>query len=397
MKKTIGIITNASKDSGVGARAYEIAKRLNNTEDIDISLISLDGDSNKITSDTLTPPNSPLKRGRNDGPSPFQGEAGWGAKKISRLPGFLGSKSISWMRLAQYIPKFDVYDISNQSLSFIAKKKHPNIVTVHDIIELIDPQDSRAVLLNKYLLSGIRHADKIIAVSEYTKRTIVDYFDIPEMRILVIPNGVSSMYTPIENFANTIAYQELLRDYGVGNRTPIIIYTGSEHPRKNIETTLKTIAMLKKQYPDVLLLKVGEPGLLSGRVKTLECIDTLGLRTNVKLLGNIPTERINELYNIADALLFPSLNEGFGMPPLEAMRAGCPVVCSNATSLPEVVGDGALMHDPNNAEAFAKSIVHIISNSDFRNSLIERGTKRASMFSWDTAARDMLDVYRKLL
>lgn len=358
--KSVGIITNASASSGVGSRAYEIAKRMQAQDEFAVSLTNL----------------SELP--------------------VRKLPGFLGSKSISWIRSAHSIPKSDIYDLSNQTLSFIAKHRHPSIVTVHDLIELTDPQDIRASLLNRYLLSGIGHAHRIVTVSEYTKQAVIQRYGIASERVTVIPNGINISYNPIVNFKDTIAYQELLRDYGIGTRTPIILHVGSEHPRKNIATVLNTLAILKKQYPDVLLLKIGEPGIRAGRVATLELIDRLDLRRHVKLLGNIPTQRINELYNIADALLFPSYLEGFGMPPLEAMAAGCPVVCSNATSLPEVVGDGAIMHDPDNARAFAASITHVIGNAEFRNNVMERGKLRAKLFSWDTAAHAMLEVYKTL-
>lgn len=369
MKPTVGIITNASPNSGVGSRAHEIAKRISQQDEFNVSLIALDS-----------------------------------LKNLRPLPGLLASKSISWLRLARHIPKFDIYDLSNQTLSFITKKRHPSIVTVHDLIELTDPQDTRAFIMNRYLLSGIKYANKIVAVSEYTKHVVSEHLGIALSRITVIPNGVSETYTILNNFKTTIAYKQLLQDYkitrqngGHMNNYPIIIHVGSEHPRKNLETVLRTIAILKKQYPDILLLKIGEPGIRAGRIKTLEYIDHFDLRNNVKLLGTIPAERINELYNIADALLFPSRFEGFGLPPIEAMAAGCPVVCSNATSLPEVVGDAASMHDPDNAEQFAASINHILTKPDFRNSLIERGIKRARFFSWDTAAHAMLDIYREFV
>lgn len=361
MKKKVGIITNASPNSGAGARAYEIAQHMPQRDDFDVLLVSLDG-----------------------------------LKKLRQLPGLFGAKSVSWLRLARHIPKFDIYDISNQTLSFIAKKRHPNIVTVHDLIELTDPQDIRASLLNKYLLSGIKHADRVVTVSEYTKQTIIEHLGISTSLITVIPNGINTSYKPIQNFTQTIAYQELIRDFGIINRSLTIMYVGSEHPRKNLETVLRVVAILKKQYPDIFLLKVGEAGIRSGRIKTLELIDELHLRENVMLLGNIPTERINELYNIANVLLFPSRLEGFGMPPLEAMAAGCPVVCSNATSLPEVVGGGAIMHDADNIDAFAASIVHILTNDQFRTNLIERGQERAATFSWNRAANAMMNIYKTL-
>lgn len=369
--KTIGLITNAGRNSGVGLRAYQLVSRMNTSVDVRVVPVLLNGSTNTLEVD------------------------GNIVKSISRLPGILGSKSISWVRLAKYIPQFDIYDLSNQSLSFIAKKRRPNIVTVHDIIELTDPQDSHARLLNKYLLSGIAHADRIVSVSEYTKKRIQEYFGIASDTITVIPNGVDEGYTPIENFVSSIAYQQVKQDYKIGERTPIILSVGSEHPRKNMKTILETIAILKKQFPEVLLLKIGDPGILSGREKTLELVDVLHLRSNVKFLGNIPQERLNELYNIADALLFPSYNEGFGLPPLEALAAGCPVFCSNTTSLPEVVGDAAIMHDAQDAQSFADSIIDSIANANMRKTLVQKGIDRAKGFNWKDSAEKMLELYRK--
>lgn len=373
MKKRIALLSNADRNSGVGSRAYQIASHIEEQDDFSLIPVMLDGRNTVMEID------------------------GKETKHIVPLPSIFGSKSVSWVRLARHLPKFDLYDISNQTLSFIAKKRHPSIVTVHDIIELTDPQDARASLLNRYLMSGITSADRVVTVSEYTKRAVHEYFHIPESAITVIPNGVADEYKVLPGFSSSIAYQELLQDFRITNRHPIIMSVGSEHPRKNMATILKVIAALKSKHPNILLLKIGEPGILEGRRKTLEMIDTLGLQKNVQLVGSISSERINELYNIADVLLFPSKAEGFGMPPLEAMAAGCPVVCSNATSLPEVVGDAALMHVPSDIEAFVSSISHIISNQAFREALIEKGLARAQEFSWEAAGRAMLGVYRTLL
>lgn len=373
MKKRIALITNAGKYSGVGSRAYQMARHMKNQEDLEVIPVLLDGVNNGVEI------------------------AGETVQSIPALPGILGSKSISWIRLAKHLPRYDLYDLSNQTLSFISKKREPSIVTVHDIIELIDPQDTKARLLNKYLMSGITKADRIVAVSQYTKNSLQQYFGIPASDITVISNGVDETYQEIPNYVSSIAYQELIRDFGLTDRSPLILSVGSEHPRKNMKTILRTISLLKKQFPNILLIKVGDAGLLSGRKETLDTIDRLDLKANVKLVGSIPTDRLNELYNVADALLFPSRHEGFGMPPLESMAAGCPVVCSNATSLPEVVGDAALMHETDDANAFSKSIVHLVTNEEFRITLIQKGKERAKQFSWEKAAHDMLQVYRTLL
>ncbi|MEK7499974.1 MAG: glycosyltransferase family 1 protein [Patescibacteria group bacterium] len=377
--KTIGIITNAGPDSGVGSRAHQLFRHMGKHENSQLSLVMLDGKNNLL------------------------GEVGWGAemnsnkpKQIMRLPGFLNSKSISWVRLAKHISEFDVYDISNQTLSFIAKKRRPSIVTVHDIIELTNPQDKKAYLFNKYLLSGIVHADNIVAVSEFTKKSIQEYFSITESRITVIPNGVDDGFHQIPDFASSVAYQQLKQEYIITDRSPIILCVGSEHPRKNMQTVLQTVALIKKQFPNVLLMKVGEPGILSGRQKTLELIDTLDLKSNVLLLGNISRDRLNELYNIVDALLYPSYLEGFGLPPLQALAAGCIVACSNATSLPEVVGDAAITLGPDDAEGFAQNITRSMQDVDFKSNLVRRGLEQAKKFSWKSSAEKMFEVYRSI-
>lgn len=377
MKKRIAIITNASSASGVGARAYEIASRIGIHEEFETHVVTLDGDKRELT---YFPP------------KPYQGV------RLPAFSGILNSKSIYWIRLSRHLPKFDIYDLSNQTLSFIAKKRSSSIVTVHDLIELTDPQNKRAFLMNRYLLSGIKRADRIIAVSEYTKHIIIKHLGISGARIIVVPNGINKIYASLPHFQNTVAYKELLADYRISQDRvdPLLVYVGSEHPRKNIEVLFRTVALLKRQFPHVLLVKIGNPGIRSGRIRTLELIDELDIRQNVQLLGNIPSDRINELYNIADAMVFPSTNEGFGLPPLEAMAAGCPVICSAAASLPEVVGDGAIMHDASDAEGFAASVVHIFTNAAFRAELTSRGNKRAALFSWDTATRSMIEVYRSL-
>jgi glycosyltransferase involved in cell wall biosynthesis len=373
MKAHIGIITNAVPHSGVGVRAYEIARRIEKSGDISAPLIVLDGEKNSLEISGNT------------------------VKKISPWPGIFGSKSISWIRLARHLPDFDVYDISNQTLSFIAKKKRPSIVTVHDIIELTNPQDPNARPLNAYLLGGITNASRIIAVSEYTKRSLMSYFRVSEDSITVIPNGVGVEYKKIPNFRSTIGYRQLIRELGVGDDRPVIVSVGSEHPRKNMKTVLRVLASLKKEFPNILLIKVGNPGILSGRREVLSLIDELKLQDNVKLVGNISTERINDLYNIATCLLFPSRHEGFGLPPLEAMASGCPVVCSNATSLPEIVGDAAILHDPDDVAGFTASISKLVHNDVRAREYSDKGIQQSKKFSWDAAARAMEVVYRDLL
>ena len=373
MKKNIAIITNAKADSGVGSRAHQIALHMPKDDDFTLHTVVLDGGRNAISVD------------------------GSATGSIAPWPSILGAKSISWMRLAKNIPAFDGYDLSNQTLSFIAKTRAPSIVTVHDIIELTNPQHPLARILNKRLLSGITQANHIIAVSEYVKKEIVRYFGISENDISVIYNGVNEHFKPIEDFKNTISYHELVKSLQLPKDSPIILSVGSDHPRKNLATTLRVISKLKEQYPNVLLLKIGEPGFLDARKEFLHIIDELKLKDNIRILGKVSQEMLLGAYHVADALLLPSRQEGFGMPILEAMASGCPVVCSNSTSLPEIVGDAGIMHSPDDVEGYTKSISELFESGGIKESFTAKGFERSKMFSWNTAALQTLELYKKYL
>ncbi|HSX24382.1 MAG TPA: glycosyltransferase family 1 protein [Candidatus Andersenbacteria bacterium] len=362
MKKSIGIITNASPDSGVGKRAHEIFSRLPMSNDLEFHNVFLDGSHNMLSID------------------------GKKTTEIAALPGILNSKSISWLRLAKKIPQFNGYDISNQSLSFIAKTHQPSIITVHDVIERTHPQSAGAAFLNRYLMSGIPHARHIVAVSEYVKRTIIDAYNITPEYITVIYNGVDKKLF----FPDTKKKQ-------ASEKGPVILFVGSEHPRKNLKTALQVIKQLQTHYPNILLVKVGDPGLVEGRREMLRLIDEYQLQSHVHVLGKVSNEQLHELYQSADVLLMPSYFEGFGMPIIEAMASGCPVVCSNTTSLPEIAGDAAILCDPQDASSFTDAIQRIISNENMRNEYIEKGLERASLFSWNTAAQQTYELYKKYL
>ncbi|MBI1833804.1 MAG: glycosyltransferase family 4 protein [Candidatus Andersenbacteria bacterium] len=364
----IDYINNAPRYSGVGARAYRILQELQKMQ-IDQHL--------ELQEKIIDPQQTNLKS--------------W--------PGVLGSKSVGWVRLGRKYSKrakADVFDITNQTMSFLARRLSPSVVTVHDIIELLEPQDKRAALLNKYLYSGIPRASHIIAVSEYTKQSIKEHYEVQGSKITVIPNGVGEEFYPIENFEQTIGYQELRQTLKLNDAHPIILYVGSDHPRKNVPIALEVFARLATKRPDAIFVKVGRPGIASGREETVAKIEELGIENRVRFLGDISDEKLNELYNLADVLLFPSRLEGFGLPPLQAMAAGLPVVSSNATSLPEVVGDAAILSAPNDVDNLLKGVERIIEDTKTAAEYRRRGLMRAKNFSWEKAARQVLGVYKKV-
>lgn len=370
--KRIARITNAYPNSGVGSRAYELAKRMRNTTDFTFEDIMLDGTTRALirNHDIL--------------------------HALSKWPSFLNSKSMSWIRLAPLLKEYDGYDLTNQSLSFIAKKRQLSIVTVHDIIELTHPQSSGATLLNKYLQSGIPKAKHIIAVSEFTKQQVCDYFTYPEERITVIPNGVSDAFHPVEHFSETQEYKQALQDLQLEHKAPFILFVGSEHPRKNLQLVLQAIANLKQEFPDITLIKVGGPGIAAGRNSTLSLMDSLGIHDRVVFVEDVAELTLINLYRLAHILVAPSFLEGFGLTPLQAMACGTPVVCSNTTSLPEVVGNAALTCAPDNLLAFTENIRSVLTDRDLAQLLTKKGLEQAKKFSWDQAAKQTLEVYKKV-
>lgn len=371
--KPIAYLTNSGLTSGVGHQAEMLRKNMEPVADIQLREFLFRQSDLISEGQVLT--------------------------SVSAWPGVLGSKSVTWVRLGRQLPRYltdeALVHATNQTLSFIATDKR-FVVTVHDIIEMLEPQSKAAYILNKYLYSGISRADHIMAVSEYTKKTIQEYYDLPDEKITVIPNGVdTTVFHPIEHFSQTVGYQTLRQDLKLGDRHPIILYVGSDHLRKNVVTAVQAFSQLQEKRPDALFIKVGEPGLSEGRRVLLDEIDRLSLTNSIRFIGNVSDERLNELYNVADVFIYPSRFEGFGLPPLQAMAAGTPVVCSNATSLPEVVGEAALTHNPDDTDGFAKSLLSLTQDMELKKKMVVAGLARALQFSWEEAAQKTIGVYKK--
>lgn len=361
----IGYITNASEHSGIGYRVTNIQDILAKQSDISLSKIAF-----------------PQKL-------PF-----------AKWPGVLGSKTINWIRWGRKIrptDDIDLYHCTNQSLAFLAKRLRPSVVTVHDIIELLEPQTGMGSFLHQYLYSGISKSTQIIAVSEYTKKTIIDHYGIRSSRISVIPNGVGKEFHPINDLENTVGYQEIRRELKLSDKHPLILYVGSDHPRKNLTGALEVFSHILKRRPDAIFLKVGSAGIASGRKVTFDTIDQLKLREHVRFVSDVSNEKLNLLYNISDVLLYPTRFEGFGLPPLQAMAAGLPVVTSNVTSLPEVVGDAALTSDPDDTESLMHQVQRITEDRTSAAEYRRRGIARAQLFTWKKSADQVIDVYRKVI
>ncbi|MAF80509.1 hypothetical protein CL628_00685 [bacterium] len=372
----VAYITNSGPKSGVGVRALEILKQLRALDDVAVTVFHLDGE---------------------------RGVAFRGGEEIFRvgsMPGILGSKTINWIRLgrrlSRFVDDFDVVHATNQTLSFISTSK-PLVVTVHDIIELLEPQSGLSGWAARYLYSGLVGASQLIAVSQYTADTVTQKLGVPVERIALSPNATGTAFAPIPEFTTSLGYQTLRQELRLKPDDQVVLYVGSDHPRKNVVTALSTFAAVQHDIPNTVFVKVGRAGLLAGREETLAEIDRLGIRDAARVLDAVSTQRLNELYNLADVLLYPSLFEGFGLPPLQAMAAGTAVVTSNATSLPEVVGEAARVCAPTDTDCLTKAVAEILGNPQLRSDMAQAGIKQAGGFSWETSANMVRAAYDQVL
>lgn len=236
-----------------------------------------------------------------------------------------------------------------------------------------------------------KRAARVIAISESTKRDIVEYLDIPEERIAVTHLAADGAYKPIDDdrlLDEVRARYQLDGDF--------LFYVGTVEPRKNLARLIKAYSRLEPSVRDHYRLVIaGGSGWLNSDIYAL--VESLKLEGSVRFLGYVAAADLPVLYNLATAFAYPSLYEGFGLPPLEAMACGVPVVTSNVSSLPEVVGDAALTVDPTDVDMLSDALGSLLRDEALRASLRRKGLYRAAEFSWERAAKETLAVYRSVL
>jgi len=273
-----------------------------------------------------------------------------------------------------------------------ARLRAKSVITVHDLAFLLFPDFLTRPSARYYSRVDIaaRKADHIIAVSESTKRDTIRLLGVPPEKITVIPEAAHPIFTPIANadaLERVRARYKLPRDF--------ILFVGTIEPRKNLSTLIRAFRRLRDNYKtDAVLAIAGHRGWLVEDVD--QTLAETHLSDAVRFLGGVPNEELVYLYNAARVFAFPSRYEGFGLPPLEAMACGTPVVTSNVSSLPEVVGDAAMLVDPEDVDGLAVAMWRLLSDENLRRDLRAKGLKRAQTFSWERAARATLDVYHRI-
>jgi glycosyltransferase involved in cell wall biosynthesis len=271
--------------------------------------------------------------------------------------------------------------------------RYKSVITIHDLAFLFYPKyltaESRR-FYNSQINAAVRRADHIIAVSEATRQDVIDHLGAPAEKISVVLEAADPRYQPappteVERVSSALG---LPPDY--------LLLVGTQEPRKNIDGLLRAYALLRERLPGAPLLVIaGGRGWLADDLTELAA--SLGLGAPVRWLGHIPTDDLPALYSGASVLGFPSFYEGFGLPPLEAMACGTPVVVSDRGSLPEVVGEAGLLVNPDDPAAIAAALEQVITDSALAADLRARGLERASTFSWERAARETLAVYERVL
>ncbi|MBN1445561.1 MAG: glycosyltransferase family 4 protein [Candidatus Omnitrophica bacterium] len=321
--------------------------------------------------------------------------------KNFRITGKLFSSEIVRLLTEKLIPLelltggADVIHIPHPASPITLKAKL--VTTIHDLIHVVPETDKwhyprKSIKTRKKLRESILKSDMLIADSESTKNDIMKYFAVDPSKISVIYLGLDADIFHIPE--NAGEKENILEKYKISKK--YIFFVGTLHPRKNIVRVLSSFEKIKKRFGDYQLVIAGKKGWLYE-----DFFEKLGklppdIRDDIILAGYTPLDDIPYLYNGAALSLYPSLYEGFGLPILEAMACGCPVITSNLSSMPEVAGGAAILVDPYNVEELSSAIEKVLSDGQLRQELQDKGLERVKSFSWQKTAKETLQVYKEV-
>jgi len=276
----------------------------------------------------------------------------------------------------------------------------PYVVTVHDLLEHMSGSHGASGLsrrLHYYLTRRVlQEAARVIAVSQFTRGEIKKRFHIPGGRIEVVYNAIDDRF--LQGHATDADRQLIAERYQVNY--PFILYAGAIRPHKNVVRIIEAFSALKSELAkeqrlqDLKLIIIGDD--LSSHPRLRRTVVRSGVQLDVRFLGFVPIEVLRIFYDVAEVFVFPSLYEGFGLPPLEAMAHGTPVVTSNTSSLPEVVGNAALTVNPENVFEIRRALHQALLDPEVRARMKERGYAQAQHFSWMTSVSRILEIYREV-
>ncbi|MBI2433622.1 MAG: glycosyltransferase family 4 protein [Candidatus Hydrogenedentes bacterium] len=303
--------------------------------------------------------------------------------------------ALRWPQVERLLGPLAVYHATNYFLPPVRKARR--VVTFYDLAFLRVPELCSPAIVGPFSRQIRRfatEADAIITCSRATRDDIVDLLDTPEAKIHVAYGGVAAEFRPSPSDSSDAGENEsaLAREYGI--QPPFLLFVSTLEPRKNVEGLLHAFALVQQEIPHQLVL-IGREGWQEQPTAVLA--ERLGLAGRVKILGYLRRhEDLARFYAAAEAFVFPSLYEGFGLPVLESLACGCPVITSDRAALPEVAGDAALFVDPDDVGSIAAAIRRLAGDAQLRAHLRGQGPIQAAKFTWEGCARATLDVYRSL-
>ncbi len=309
------------------------------------------------------------------------------------LPSFMAIGPMQIARIARQHRLSVVHDPTGVS-PFLAPgwpRTVKRLVTIHDMIPFVHPETHTSLtnlLFHHYIRRSLAYVDGIITVSEASKRDILRFYQIPDDRVHVIYNGVAPEFSPRPR----CEVESAMRRYRISG--PYILSVGALQERKNLATLFRAYRQLLENGVRHQLVIVGKEAWRTEG--TFRALRELGLEEQVVLTGFVDDADLPAIYSGADVFVFPSLYEGFGLPPLEAMACGTPVITANTSSLPEIVGDAGVLVDATDVQGFMAGIQTILDDTSRRHQLAQSGLERASVFSWERTALQHSELYRTM-
>jgi len=304
-------------------------------------------------------------------------------------------KAISpfWLNfvLPKYLEKYkiDLFFSPNHFLP-IKKIKPKSIIAIYDVFHKID-KNFHPLYYRKYadllLKRAVKYTELIVTISESSKRDIIRFYNVPEEKIKVAYGAADEIFH-LRNLSEADK-RKISEKYNLPEK--FILYIGVLEERKNIDGIIKIADLIKD--------KTETPIFLFGRIgyRGNQYLKEIKKRKNIQYKGFVDNQDLPYIYNLATIFLFPSFYEGFGLPVLEAMQSGVPVLTSNTSSLPEVVGDGGIMHEPRDYEEFAKSIMKLLKDKDFYDKMKNKGLEQAKKFSWKKTTIEVVDLFNRII
>ncbi|GAP96407.1 glycosyltransferase family 4 protein [Leptolyngbya sp. NIES-2104] len=372
MKIAIDVTPWMPKPSGIGLYVSNLIQgltALRSSEGFDLELVYQPGLKNWIKRNLSFP--DYLQHYSNLRFYPFP-------VRVSNL--FLEAPSLFSTQLNSFSENSDIVHGTNYTVFPVQKSRR--VMTIYDISFVKYPEyaNSTVKAYTNRLKKCLQWTDLVLTISQSSKQDIVEYLGFDPERIWV----------------THLASRYLLAPSKPESSQPYILFVSTIEPRKNLKSLISAFESLKRNYQiEHELILIGQKGWLYEPI--FEQVARSPFRSSIRHLSYLSDDQVAEFYQNADVFVYPSHYEGFGMPVLEAMTLGAPVVTSNTSSLPEVAGDAAVLIDPNNVEQLSEEILRVIRDRQFRDSLIQKGKEQAKLFSWEKTAKETLNAYRSML